>query len=90
MSALAADVSAVKREEAWQQYMASVVWTLGNAAYKNYPIPKYDDLLKPHTATDTRSGREIFDSVTADLRARVERRKSHGLNAHGACHQAHA
>lgn len=67
--------------------MANVVWTLGNATYKQYPIRPFEEFIsRDRQPEDNRSGQEILE----DLKRKFMGRVNNGSDAHGACHKANA
>lgn len=75
---LAAYLNEQERQEAWQAYMAQMMWYLNNAMHramgKKFEHPTWLDMANPKPQ-DNRSGMEIVEDVKMMLKNRKKKRK---------------
>lgn len=75
---LAAHLQETDRREAWQAYVAQMLWYANNCAYgahgQKFDHPTWLDMIKPKTE-DKRSGMEILQEVKERAKALLKKRK---------------
>jgi len=50
----------------WQEYTATVLWSIGKVLSRDYPIPSYDDFKHPKPV-DKRTTKDIVDGLIDKL-----------------------
>lgn len=68
MAALSALLAENSRREAWQGYVADMLWVIAGTGKKHFPVQRYTQLAKRASAArDTRSGDEVVDDVLSHI-----------------------
>ena len=57
-----------QRQYRWQEYCATILWSIGKMLSKDYPFPAYGDFINPRPA-DNRSAQEIVGGLIVKLSA---------------------
>lgn len=76
MAAFFALLKHQQRERDWQDYTATVLWSVARRGYTEFPVPSWLEMIADKPMQDDRSGKEIFNEVTNNLRKRVTAREA--------------